>query len=181
MYIQRQVLAPAPVIQTIKPRLHKCNVHHQPSVRPANIAYLQGEENQPHTSCTESCAASALERTAALIIEGKHAPRRRRSAWAAVPCAWSWERRLRSLSLVGSVGGRQVEERTFTPSVMCSPMYLCTFVTSKPAKPCPLSQYSQTTPWGVHGHIPRPHIHPISLYICGYMHTRIHTNKQMSI
>ena len=51
---QRQVLAPAPVIQNIESRLHTCNAHHQPSVRPANIAYLQGEENQPHTSRTES-------------------------------------------------------------------------------------------------------------------------------
>ena len=54
MYLQRQVLAPAPVIQNIKSRLHTCNTHHQPSVRPANIAYSQGEENQPNTSRTES-------------------------------------------------------------------------------------------------------------------------------
>jgi len=31
MYIQRQVLAPAPVIHNIKSRLHTCNAHHQPS------------------------------------------------------------------------------------------------------------------------------------------------------
>ena len=54
MYILRQVFASAPVIQNIKFRLHTCDAQHQPSVRPANIAYLQGEENQPHTSRTES-------------------------------------------------------------------------------------------------------------------------------
>jgi len=45
-----------PVIQNTKSRLHTCtsNAQHQSSVRPANIAYLQGEENQSHTSRTES-------------------------------------------------------------------------------------------------------------------------------
>ena len=46
-----------------------------------------------------------------------------------------------------------------------NPMYLCTFVTSKPFKPCRLSRHSQTTPWGGHGHAPRPHLDPISLYL----------------
>ena len=54
MYRQRQVLAPATVIHNIKSRLHTCNTHTEPSVRPAKIAYLEGEENQPHTSRTES-------------------------------------------------------------------------------------------------------------------------------
>jgi len=43
-------------------------------------------------------------------------------------------------------------------------MYLCTLGTSEPAKPCRLSRYSQTTPWGCHGHVPRPHIYPIPVY-----------------
>jgi len=50
-----QVLAPAPAIQNIKSRLHACNAHHQPSVWPANIAYLQGEENEPHMSRFDWC------------------------------------------------------------------------------------------------------------------------------
>jgi len=43
-------------------------------------------------------------------------------------------------------------------------MYLCTFSTIEPAKPCRLSRYSQNTPSGCHGHVPRPHIDPIPLY-----------------
>ena len=55
MYVHtKTVLTPAPVIQNMNSRLYTCNTQHQPSVQPANIAYLQFEENQPHTSRTES-------------------------------------------------------------------------------------------------------------------------------
>ena len=54
------MLAPTPVIRNIKSTLHTCNAQHQPSVRPANIAYLQGEENQPHTSRTESSTNTSV-------------------------------------------------------------------------------------------------------------------------
>ena len=55
MYVHTKTgVGPCTCDTNINSRLHTCNAQHQPSVQPANIAYWQGEDNQPNTSRTES-------------------------------------------------------------------------------------------------------------------------------